>query len=493
MLVSPTKDKLYYAVQLIFQHGEKVFNNITEYEGLIVGLKAAAILGFKRLTIKAILGLELQHVPRGTNKEADDIAKRASRCEPQIPGVIEERLFKPSATPPTTGTTLAREELPPSPLTGALARGSTSGARLLLVLEPQEGSWTKQFEAYLLHDTLPEKEEDAECVAHWSTAYCLQGGELYRRRPNDISLRCISEDQGRELLADIHEGECRHHSSLRTLMGKVIRIGFYSSMALHDATDQVQSCEAYQFHAKQIHQPVQGLQTIPLSWPFAVWGLDILEPFPRVDGGYRYLYIAIKKFTKWAEVEPVRTTPVGSAVKFISGLVSQFGIPNRIITDNICYASVVHPRSNVQAERANAEVLRGLKTISFKKKLEACSKGWLDVLQSVLWSIRATVTKPTGETPFFLVYRAKVVLSLEIKHGSPRVLAFGEARQDAVRGTNLVLGEEARRQASLHAARYQQALQRYYSRNIRSQTPEVGPLQGGPPEARAHVGGPVQG
>ena len=41
MLVSPTQDKLYYTVQLFFQHGEKVSNNIAEYEGLIAGLKAA--------------------------------------------------------------------------------------------------------------------------------------------------------------------------------------------------------------------------------------------------------------------------------------------------------------------------------------------------------------------------------------------------------------------------------------------------------------------
>ena len=96
----------------------------------------------------------------------------------------------------------------------------------------------------------------------------------------------------------------------------------------------MKSCEACQFHAKQIHQPAQGLQTIPLSWPFAVWGLDILGPFPRAPGGYRYLYVAIDKFTKWAEVEAVRTIPAGSAVKFIKGLVSRFGVPNRIITDN---------------------------------------------------------------------------------------------------------------------------------------------------------------
>ena len=48
---------------------------------------------------KQFWGLELQHVPRGTNQEADDIAKRASRWLPQEPGVFEERLFKPSALP----------------------------------------------------------------------------------------------------------------------------------------------------------------------------------------------------------------------------------------------------------------------------------------------------------------------------------------------------------------------------------------------------------
>ena len=112
-------------------------------------------------------------------------------------------------------------------------------------------------------------------------------------------------------------------------------------------------------------------------------------------------------------MEAVHTIPVGSAVKFIKGIVSRFGVPNRIITDNgshftsnlfkiycanlgtqICYASVAHPRSNGQAERANVEVLRGLKARTFKKKLEAYGRGWLDVLQSVLWSIRTTATKP---------------------------------------------------------------------------------------------------
>jgi transposase InsO family protein len=149
------------------------------------------------------------------------------------------------------------------------------------------------------------------------------------------------------------------------------------------------------------------------------------------------------------EVELVCTILARSAVKLIRGLVCRFGVPNRIITDNgnqftsglfweycasagikICFASVTYPRSNGQAERANAEVLKGLKTRSFNAKLEACGKKWLDNLQSILWSIRTTATKPTGETPFFLDYGVEVVLPTDVKFGSPRVLAFNEIRQE---------------------------------------------------------------
>jgi transposase InsO family protein len=179
--------------------------------------------------------------------------------------------------------------------------------------------------------------------------------------------------------------------------------------------------------------------------------LDILGLFPQAQGGYRYLYIAIDKFTKWTEVKPVCTILSRSAVKFIRGLVCRFGVPNRIITDNgsqftsrlfreycasvgikICFASVAHPRSNGQAKRVNAEVLKGLKTRSFNAKLEACGKKWLDNLQSVLWSLCTSANKPTGETPFFLVYGAEAVLPTDVKFGSPRVLAFNELRQEVL-------------------------------------------------------------
>jgi hypothetical protein len=52
VLTSPSRDKLFYAVQLCFKPEHKVSNNIAEYEGLLAGLRAANALGIKCLVIK---------------------------------------------------------------------------------------------------------------------------------------------------------------------------------------------------------------------------------------------------------------------------------------------------------------------------------------------------------------------------------------------------------------------------------------------------------
>jgi transposase InsO family protein len=33
--------------------------------------------------------------------------------------------------------------------------------------------------------------------------------------------------------------------------------------------------------------------------------VDMLGPFPRAVSGYRFLFVAIDKFTKWTEATPV--------------------------------------------------------------------------------------------------------------------------------------------------------------------------------------------
>ena len=51
--------------------------------------------------------------------------------------------------------------------------------------------------------------------------------------------------------------------------------------------------------------PAQELRMIPITWPFAVWGLDMVGPFKRSKDKKTHLLVAVDKFTKWVEAEPV--------------------------------------------------------------------------------------------------------------------------------------------------------------------------------------------
>jgi hypothetical protein len=57
-------------------------------------------------------------------------------------------------------------------------------------------------------------------------------------------------------------------------------------------------------------------------------GLDILGPFPGAVGTYRYLYVAIDKFTKWPEATPVVNITKALAIAFLKSIVCRFGVPN---------------------------------------------------------------------------------------------------------------------------------------------------------------------
>jgi hypothetical protein len=85
-------------------------------------------------------------------------------------------------------------------------------------------------------------------------------------------------------------------------VGNAFRQGFYWPTAVADATRIVRSCQGCQFYARQTHLPAQALQTIPITWSFAVWGLDLVGPLQKAPEGFLHLLVAIDKFSKWIEV-----------------------------------------------------------------------------------------------------------------------------------------------------------------------------------------------
>ena len=99
----------------------------------------AAYLEEVRRLEKNFRGMELMHIPRKENQEADDIAKRASKRQAQPPGVFEERLVKASIKQPLEALPASTDEaLPPPPVNGAPACGPPIGERLLLTAVHQE-------------------------------------------------------------------------------------------------------------------------------------------------------------------------------------------------------------------------------------------------------------------------------------------------------------------------------------------------------------------
>jgi hypothetical protein len=64
------------------------------------------------------------------------------------------------------------------------------------------------------------------------------------------------------------------------------------------AEELVRRCQGCQYFAKQQHVPAYKLVTIPPTWPFACWGLDMIGPLPTAPGGFNRVPVAIDKFSK---------------------------------------------------------------------------------------------------------------------------------------------------------------------------------------------------
>jgi transposase InsO family protein len=158
--------------------------------------------------------------------------------------------------------------------------------------------------------------------------------ELYKSAVSGVLQRCIPIPHGQELIQDIHAGVCGHHAVSRTLMANAFRQGFYWPTAVADVNEVVRTCEGCQFYACKTNLPAHALQTIPVTWSFAVWRLDIVGPLRKALEGYTHLLVAVDKLSKWIEAHPITNLRAEQAVSFFTDIINRFGVPNSIITDN---------------------------------------------------------------------------------------------------------------------------------------------------------------
>jgi hypothetical protein len=263
-------------------------------------------------------------------------------------------------------------------------------------------------------------------------AYTIIDGQLYKQSTSGVFMKCISQVDGIEILREIHEGECGHHAAARSLIAKAFRHEFYWPTTKVDADHIVELCQGRQMYSKQTHMPATTLYTIPITWPFAVWGLDMVGPLKIAPLGFTYLLVAVDKFTKWVEAKPIRKLYGKTVLKFVKGIVVRFGVPHSIITNNgtnlsqgeveeYCHhngirldlASMAHPQSNGQVKRTNGLIMSGIK-LRLEAPLHRAAGAWAEELPYVLWSLWTTPNRSTGLTPFFIVYGAEAILPSDV-------------------------------------------------------------------------------
>ena len=451
ILTSPEGIDIEYALRFGFHTS----NNEAEYEAVIAGLNLARSLEVDQLEVysdsqlvvrqiedtyeaksesmilylqkvrdllKKFVLVQVRHVPRAENSRADALAKLA---------------------------TASQENLGRSTPVEYMAEPSIDPYSMMVALVESAPSWMDPIWNYIIDGSLPDDPKEAAKIRARSARFTNHKGSLYKRGFFTPFLKCISGEDTRYVLREVHEGVCGNHIGARALAGKVLRQRYYWPTILKDATDLVKKCRICQEHTKISRLPSEPLTSIASPWPFQQWGLDILGPLPIGKGQCKFIIVAVDYFTKWAEAEPLTTITKKKIRNFVwRAIIYRFGIPRALVSDNgkqfdnakfrdfyaelgirNYYLFPAHPRSNGQAE----VTIRTLKA-ALKTKLEDLKGNWVEYLPEVLWAYKTTQKSATRETPFTLAFGTEVVTPVEVGIKSPKIeLASEEHNDEALR------------------------------------------------------------
>ena len=84
----------------------------------------------------------------------------------------------------------------------------------------------------------------------------------------------------------------------KSLSHRALNQGYWWSSMQKEAQDYIKKCDQCQRFAPNIHQPRGVLNPLSSPWPFAQWKLDIVGPFPRAVGKWRWFLVGTDYFTK---------------------------------------------------------------------------------------------------------------------------------------------------------------------------------------------------
>ena len=157
--------------------------------------------------------------------------------------------------------------------------------------------------------------------------------------------------------------------------------------------------------------------TTMLTKPWMDLAVDLMGPLPTGES----LLVTVDYYSRWIEVDVVRTTTGGSIIKCLEKHFTRHGIPETLMTDNgsnlvshemeifFDELGIKHKRTVPLWPRANGEVKRQYKP--FGKAMRAShaeGKPWQGELQKYLLAYRSTPHTTTGVSPAELLYGRRI-------------------------------------------------------------------------------------
>jgi hypothetical protein len=102
-----------------------------------------------------------------------------------------------------------------------------------------EDDWRIQFIDFIWEFKLPRhveaKSAETVRIIRRSKGFVLVGDNLYKCFASGILMKCVTLEEGKDILKEIHEGVCGNHAASRTQVGKAYRSGFFWLTAVSNA------------------------------------------------------------------------------------------------------------------------------------------------------------------------------------------------------------------------------------------------------------------
>ena len=97
----------------------------------------------------------------------------------------------------------------------------------IMTVSREQESWMTPMKEYLLNGPLPENSKERQKLLRKASRYVIQDGRFYRRGFSMPLLRCVTKEEAKTILAEVHGGECGDHSGGQTLAKKILRYGYF--------------------------------------------------------------------------------------------------------------------------------------------------------------------------------------------------------------------------------------------------------------------------